>query len=87
MVIKFVNMFLLQLDMPCKIHSVRELSIVKRFLVCCSPIRGINSFLSIDCERNLCFTLDLSSFDILLRFYALLKFCISSILSLGLSFE
>ena len=86
MIIKFVNMFLLQLNMPCKLRLVRGQSIDKRSILCCGLIRGNNSFLSIDIERNVCFTLDLPSFDILLRFYALLKFCNSSILSLGLSF-
>ena len=78
-------MVLLQLIMPCRIHSARGLSSDKRFYHARKRIRGINSFLSIDFERNLCFTLILSNFDILLRFYALLKFCISSIFSLRLS--
>ena len=86
MFIKFVNMFLMRLDVSCHSSSVRGLSADKRFYHARKRIRGINSFLSIDVERNLCFTLKLSNFDILLRFYALLKFCISSILSLGLSF-
>ena len=85
MIIEVINMVLLQLIMPCRIHSARGLSSDKRFYHARKRIRGINSFLSIDVERNLCFTLILSNFDISLRFYASLKFCISSIFSLRLS--
>ena len=65
--------------MPCESHSVRLLSFDKRFYHARKRIRGINSVLSIDFERNLCFTLILSNFDILLSFYAALKFWILSI--------
>ena len=72
--------------MPCESHSVRLLSFDKRFYHARKRIRGINSVLSIDFERNLCFTLILSNFDILLSFYASLKFRKLSILSCCLTF-
>ena len=86
MIIEVINMVLLQLIMPCRIHSARGLSSDKRFYHARKRIRGINSFLSIDVERNLCFTLILSNFDILLSFYVSLKFRKLSILSCWLTF-
>ena len=76
MINMFVNMFLMQLDVSCHSSSVWGLSADKRFIHARKRIRGINSVLSIDFERNLCFTLILSNFDILLSFYAALKFWI-----------
>ena len=86
MIIEVINMVLLQLIMPCRILSVRGLSSDKRFYHARKRIRGINSFLSIDFERNLCFTLILSNFDILLSFYVSLKVRKLSILSCWLTF-
>ena len=71
MIIKFVNMFFLQLDVSCHSSSVWGLPVEMHISALVHCAKGINSFLSIDLERNLCFTLNLSNFDIVLSFYVL----------------